>query len=123
RLAAEQGDDAVERALHRERRRRLARARKPPEETGAGPGVARLRELDPGDPLPAPRDAAPSDCRVEDREAVSPHDVEFLSTLPWPVMIRALPGGPALRDHPERPEMPGAAHCRRHWRICSACSR
>ncbi len=74
RLAAEERDDAVERALHVGRRRRLARVGKSPQQARARLGLARLRELHADDAAPAPRDAASTDRRIEEREAVCRHD-------------------------------------------------
>ena len=74
RLAAQERDDAVERALHIGRRRRFARVRKSLQQARARLELARLRELHADDPALAPRDAAAANRRIEERKPVCRHD-------------------------------------------------
>ena len=73
RLAAQQCDDGGLRALHVARRQAFARARETPAEPRARLGLARLGELHSGDAALAPRDAAATDRRVEERETLGRH--------------------------------------------------
>jgi len=75
RLAAQERDDAVERALHVGRRWGFARVRKSMEHARARLDLARLRELHTDDAAPAPRDAASANRRIEEGKAVCRHDV------------------------------------------------
>src|SRR5262245_54333385 len=65
RLAAEVGDDALDRPRDVGRRRRLARTGKPPPHAGARGGLAFLWQLHASDAPYAPRDTAAPDRRVE----------------------------------------------------------
>jgi hypothetical protein len=68
RLAVQEGDDTVDGLLHLGRRRALLRAREPPEDATARPGLAtRLRELHADDAAIPPRDPASADRRLEER--------------------------------------------------------
>src|SRR5262249_28866305 len=79
RLPAQQRDDAVVHAPHVRRRRRLARMRISPQETRAGPRLARLRQLHAGDAARAPYDAASADLGIEECKAVCRHDAAILT--------------------------------------------
>src|SRR5262249_62262152 len=76
---AQQRDDAVDHAPHVRRRRRLARMGISPEETRAGPRLARLRQLHAGDAARAPYDAASADLGIEECKAVCRHDAAILT--------------------------------------------
>src|SRR5262249_7073492 len=73
RLPAQQRDDAVDHAPHVRGRRRLARMRISPQETRAGPRLARLRQLHAGDAARAPCDPAWPNPRVKEHNALSRH--------------------------------------------------
>src|SRR5262249_6604835 len=79
RLPAQQRDDAVDPAPHVRRRQRLVRMRISPDETRAGPRLARLRQLHAGDAAPAPCDAALADIGIEERKAVCRHGPAILA--------------------------------------------
>src|SRR5262249_14491880 len=79
RFAAQQRDDAVDHAPHVRGRRRLARMGISPQETRAGPRLARLRRLHAGDAARAPCDAASADIGIEERKAVFRHGAAILT--------------------------------------------
>src|SRR5438876_951905 len=79
-LPAEETRDVVDRTLDVGRRRCLEGLRESPEQPCARRALARLGKLDADDAGPAPRDAALTDGRVEERETLPRHDRRDPST-------------------------------------------